>query len=158
MSLAAGPASHVQALESSERIIDDPRLVDSVILLHGGEVETVVSESSMTVNFYVDGELVFTATERDGETAGELTEHGLAVSPERAAEFLSDLEAALPSIMADERSKVDEKFKCGMLGLGVGLLTNVVCPGPCAAAAGTASKLLCDYIVDKACEKNSEGC
>lgn len=170
LSLAAGPASHVLAFESSERTIDDQRLVDSVTLPHGGEVETVVSESSLAVNFYLDGELVFTAMERDGEAAGELTEYGLAVSPERAAEFLSDLEAALPSIMADERSKVaslpsiisvrskvDAHFKCNLIGIGAAILGTLACGWICGGLAGS-TKAACDYIVDKACEKNSTGC
>ena len=43
--------------------------------------------------FYLDGELVLTVMERDGEATGELTEYGLALSPDRAAEFRSDLES-----------------------------------------------------------------
>jgi hypothetical protein len=134
------------------------------MLPRGGEVETVASESTLAVNFYLGGALVLAVVEQDGEAVAELTEHVLALSPELAAGFVADLEAALPSLMTGERctgplrTKVDEKLQCGLLGVGVGVLANCICPGVCAAAAGSATKVLCDYVVDKACEKNSEGC
>lgn len=127
-------------------------------------METVASESSLVVNFYLDGELVLTVMERDGEAAGELTEHGLALSPERAAELVSDLEAALPSIMSAERcpdqlrSKTDEKAKCDLIGIGSGILAGLLCGGLCGTGVGGVMKVACNWIVDKACEKNSEGC
>lgn len=161
---AAGPKPET-ALAPAACVSDEYRLVDLVPLPRsGGEVETVASEESLVVNFYVGGALVLTATERDGEAVGELTAYGRALAPERAAAFVADLEAALPLIMTDERcsgsvrTKVDEKFKCGLLGIGVGVLTNFICPGICAAAAGSATKATCDYLVDKACEQNSAGC
>jgi len=164
LSLTAGPASPSQAFVSGECISDGHHLVDSVVLPGGGKVETVASESSLSVNFYMRDDLVLSAVERDGEAVAELTEVGLALGPERAAELIAELEAALPDIMAGDRctdplsTKTDEKLKCGLIGVGVGLLTNFFCPGPCAAAAGTTTKLVCDYIVDKACEQNSKGC
>lgn len=164
LSLTAGPASPSQAFVSGECISDGNHLVDSVVLPGGGKVETVASESSLSVNFYTRDDLVLSAVERDGEAVAELTEVGLALGPERAAELIAEIEAALPDIMAGDRctdplsTKTDEKLKCGLIGVGVGLLTNFFCPGPCAAAAGTTTKLVCDYIVDKACEQNSKGC
>ncbi|MCY0994708.1 hypothetical protein OV203_46715 [Nannocystis sp. ILAH1] len=161
---AVGPAPET-APAPGECVSDEYRLVDVVPLPgSGGEVETVASEQSLVVNFYLGGALVLTATERDGEAVGELTEYGLALAPERAAAFVADLEAALPSIMADERcsgpvrTKVDEKFKCGLLGVGVGVLASFFCPGVCAAAAGAATAHTCNYLVDKACEQDSTGC
>lgn len=73
------------------------------MLPRGGEVETVASESTLAVNFYLGGALVLAVVEQDGEAVAELTEHVLALSPELAAGFVADLEAALPSLMTGER-------------------------------------------------------
>lgn len=44
------------------------RAVESVRLPGGGEVETIITGTSMRVNFYLDGERVLTVSEIDGRS------------------------------------------------------------------------------------------
>ncbi|MDC0668827.1 hypothetical protein [Nannocystis radixulma] len=167
LTLAAPPDAYDLAAPSTTECtfeFEEDRWVESVVLPGGGEIETIEAESSMTINFYLDGRKVLSVAERDGDIDSRTTEYGLALAPERAAEFHSELKAAMPSLMSTDRcpgvsrSKVDEKFKCDLLAVGAGILGALACGGLCGGGIGGSVKAVCNWIVDKACEKNSEGC
>ncbi|MBZ5714861.1 hypothetical protein [Nannocystis pusilla] len=135
-------------------------------------METIIVGSTVSMNFYLDGERVLTVREADGRGDAELTEYGLALDPARAAEFGDEVVSHARAILESPegcsgplRSKADENAKCGLLGLGAGALgatAGFLLGGPPGATVGglAASSLgvLCGWLVAKVCEENSEGC
>lgn len=172
LSLAAGPAPHTIAAPGAECTSGEDHAVEAVALPSGGRVETITTASSIRMNFSLDGERVLTASETDGRADVEWTEYGLKLSPERAAEFRDELITHARAIMespercaGSERSKADQNAKCGLIGLGaaaLGGLAGTALGGPVGGfiggAAGGGLGVLCNWIVDKACENSSEGC
>lgn len=174
--LAATPApasAFVEALKNAECTLVEPdRTAESVFLPGGGEVETIITGSSMRVNFYLDGERVLTASETDGRVDVDLTEYGLALAPERAAEFSDEVVRHVPALMESPEgctgplaSKADQTAKCGLIGLGaaaLGGLAGTAVGGPLGGflggAAGGSLGVLCAWLVDKVCEESSAGC
>lgn len=173
MSLAStlAPDGGAFALKNAECTLEAPdRAVESVRLPGGGEVETIITGTSMRVNFYLDGERVLTVSETDGRVDTELTEYGQALDPGRAAEFRDQVVSHVPVILnsgctGQLSGKADQTAKCGLIGLGaaaLGGLAGTAVGGPTGGfvggAAGGSLGVLCSWLVDKVCEANSAGC
>lgn len=173
LSLSASQAPQAaEALRDVECTSEEDRTVEAVILPGGGEVETITTSSSIRMNFYLDGERVLTASETDGRVDVEVTEHGLALDPERAAEFRDEVVShAIVLMQSPEecfgllRSKADQNAKCNLIGLGaaaLGGIAGATLGGPVGTfiggAAGGSLGVLCNWLVDKACEQSSTGC
>jgi hypothetical protein len=161
------------AMSNVECTSEEPeRAVESAFLPGGGAVETVVTESGLSVNFYLDGERVLTASDRDGRVEVDVTAYGLALDPERAAEFREEVLSHLRVGVADISgctgrlaSKADEDFKCGLIEAGAAVLGGIaghLVGGPIGgfvgAGAGVGLGKLCGWLVAKVCEENGEGC
>lgn len=135
-------------------------------------METIVTGASMRMSFYLDGERVLSVSETDGRIRVERTEYGMAIDPERAAEFHDDVMSHAHAILESPgscsvpwRSEADESAKCGLLGVGaaaLGGMAGMALGGPPGATlggiAGASLGVLCGWLVAKVCEENSEGC
>lgn len=143
---------------------DPERAVESVLLPGGGEVETIHTPSSMHVNLYLDGELVLSVSEQDGYVDAEPTEYGLALEPKQALQLRDEVVSHFQEIMKSPAgcsgplaSKADETAKCGLIGIGAGILGTMACGVICGAFGGSLG-VACKWLVEKVCEENPEGC
>ncbi|MFZ6186119.1 hypothetical protein [Nannocystis pusilla] len=135
-------------------------------------METILTGASMRMNFHLDGERVLSVSETDGRIRVELTDYGMAMDPERVAEFRDEVMSHARAILESPgscsgpwRSKADESAKCGLLGVGaaaLGGMAGLALGGPPGATlgglAGGSLGVLCGWLVAKVCEENSEGC
>ncbi|MDC0666309.1 hypothetical protein [Nannocystis radixulma] len=172
LSLSFSPVSHAQGSEWLANAECAAGEVGSVFLPGGGEVETSITASSMRMNFYLDGERVLTVSENDGRVEADVTGYGLALEPERAAEFRDEVVSHAQAIMNSSRacsdslrSKVDENLKCNLIGSGAAILGGIAgttlgggLGGVLGAGAGASIGHLCNWLVNKVCEENAEGC
>ncbi len=144
---------------------------ESVFLPGGGEVETLKIGFARRMNFYLDGERVLTASEEGGRAEVDVTEYGLALAPERAAELrdevLSHADIISAALLEDcdvLSSQADENAKCDLISIGAGILGGIAggalggVGSLVGAGAGYSLGALCSWLVAKICEGNPEGC
>lgn len=173
LSLAASPAPRaIDTLKDTE-CASEGRTVEALRLSGGGEVETVFDGASVRMNFYLDGERVLTVSEMGGRVDTEITEYGSSLSPERAAQFRDEVVSNAQAIMdapttgciSPLAGQADESAKCNLIGIGAGVLGAIAgatlgggVGGVLGGAAASSLGALCNWLVAKVCEENSEGC